>query len=299
MYQPTPDDVRSAVETAIDSLKENTYTSEIAFFGGSFTAIDRSYMRSLLDATTPYIDRFKGIRISTRPDAIDDEVLSLLKGYKTTAVELGAQSMDDGVLNANDRGHTADDVRRAAALIQRYDMELGLQMMTGLYQSTDALDRFTAEEFVRLNPATVRIYPTIVMRGTRLGLLYEQGEYVPQTLDSAVALCADLLTLFADHGIKVIRVGLHDTESLRRDMLAGPYHPAFRELCESRIMLRRAIALLRDKPHGAYTIAVHPKSRSKMTGNKRSNLIALSKEGYQIRIAENDTLSDNEIIILN
>lgn len=255
-------------------------------------------MRSLLDATKPYIDRFKGIRISTRPDAIDDDVLTLLKSYKTTAVELGAQSMSDAVLAANDRGHTADDVRNAAVLIQRYDMELGLQMMTGLYQSTDALDRYTAEEFIRLHPSTVRIYPTIVMRGTRLGELYEAGAYPPQTLDEAVALSAELLTLFAENGVKVIRVGLHDTDTLRRDMLAGPYHPAFRELCESRIMLRKAFALLQDKPSGAYTLAVNPRCRSKLTGNQKSNLIALEKQGYTIRITEDPQIPDSEINVL-
>lgn len=252
-------------------------------------------MRSLLDATKPFIDRFKGIRISTRPDAIDCEVLSLLKSYRVTAIELGAQSMSDIVLSANDRGHSADDVRAAAELIQRYDMELGLQMMTGLYQSTDELDRATAEEFIALRPATVRIYPTIVMKNTRLGELYESGEYMPQSLESAVDLCADLLTRFQKNGIKVIRVGLHDTPSLREDMLAGPYHPAFRELCESRLMLRKAVALLRDKPHGVYEISVNPRCRSKMVGNKKANLIALQKPGYDIRITEEQSLSDFEI----
>ena len=253
-------------------------------------------MRSLLDATAPYIDRFKGVRVSTRPDAIDDEVLTLLKSYKTTAIELGAQSMSDAVLSANDRGHTADDVKKAAELIQRYDMELGLQMMTGLYQSTDALDRMTAYAFIRLKPATVRIYPTIVMRGTRLGSLYESGVYQPQTLDDAVDLCADLLEKFTDHGIKVIRVGLHDTETLRCDMLAGPWHPAFRELCESRLMLRKVTSLLRDKPHGAYTLTVNPKSRSKMTGNQKKNLIALKSMGYDITITEDASIPDLIVI---
>lgn len=249
-------------------------------------------MLSLLDATKPYIDRFKGIRISTRPDAIDDEVLSLLKSYRVTAIELGAQSMSDSVLSANDRGHTAEDVRVASRLIQRYDMELGLQMMTRLYQSTDELDKATAEEFIALRPATVRIYPTIVMKHTRLGDLYENGEYMPQNLDDAVRLCAELLTMFAENGIKVIRVGLHDTPSLREDMLAGPYHPAFRELCESRLMLQKAIELLKDKPHGAYEICVNPRCRSKMVGNKKSNLLSLQKMGYEIHISEENSLSD-------
>lgn len=289
--------MRRTVEAAVDSLKENTVNAEIAFFGGSFTAIDRGYMQSLLDAAAPYIGRFRGIRISTRPDAIDDEVLELLKRSGVTAIELGAQSMSDEVLRLNGRGHTAQDVRNAVRLIRDHGFELGLQMMTGLYGSSDALDRDTAEEFVRLAPDTVRIYPTIVMRGTRLGELYEAGLYAPQDLDSAVELCAGLTALFGAHGIRVIRVGLHDTPTLRRDMLAGPYHPAFRELCESRVMLNTALELLKDKPAGAYTLAAAPRSRSKLTGNRKSNLAALSERGYAIHIIEDDRLKPLEIAL--
>lgn len=296
--QPSDDDVRRTVEAALDSLKENSKYSEIAFFGGSFTAIDRGYMLSLLEATAPYIDRFRGIRISTRPDCIDEEVLSLLKSYKVSSIELGAQSMSDAVLTANDRGHTAEDVRKASQLIKSFGFESGLQMMTGLYKSSDALDRYTAEEFIKLQPDTVRIYPTVVMRGTKLGELYEAGAYKPQNLDSAVELCAGLLTLFEENGIKVIRLGLHDSESLRRDMLSGPYHPSFRELCESRIMLKKMIALLEGKPSGTYRIAVHPRSRSKLTGNKKSNLTAMRERGYAINIFEDDRLALSDVILV-
>ena len=252
-------------------------------------------MVSLLEATVPFIDRFQGIRISTRPDCIDEEVLLLLKKYKVTSIELGAQSMSDAVLTANDRGHTAQDVIDASRLIRSHGFSLGLQMMTGLYKSSDALDRYTARQFAALRPDTVRIYPTIVMRGTRLGELYLRGEYRPQELEEAVALCADLLTLFGENGIKVIRLGLHDSESLKRDRLAGPYHPAFRELCESRIMLDKALFLLREKEPGEYTLFVSPKSRSKMTGNKKSNLISLQNRGYDISVSEDDSLKDLEV----
>ena len=296
--QPSPDDVRRTVEKALDSLKENSIHSELAFFGGSFTAIDRAYMSSLLDATAPYIDRFKGIRISTRPDCIDDEVLTLLRSYKVSSIELGAQSMSDEVLTANDRGHTAEDVRTASKLIKRYGFSLGLQMMTGLYRSSDELDRQTAIEFIALRPDTVRVYPTIVMRGTRLGELYQAGMYHPQELDSAVKLCADLLKLFEENDIRVIRLGLHDSESLRRDMLSGPYHPSFRELCESRIMLDKVFALLDGREPGVYGIAVNPRSRSKLAGNKKSNLKALSERGYTLEITEDDCLSINDIVLI-
>lgn len=296
-YQPTKEDVRSAVETALDSLKENSKYSEIAFFGGSFTAIDREYMRSLLDATAPYIDRFKGIRISTRPDCIDEDILALLRSYHVTSIELGAQSMDDAVLLANDRGHTAEEVRRAAELIKSDGFSLGLQMMTGLYNSTPEADILTAKAFIDLHPDTVRIYPTVVLKGTRLGELYEAGLYQPQPLDEAVALCAQLIQLFEENGVRVIRVGLHDSESLRENRLSGPYHPAFRELCESRIMLDQAISLLQQEEKGTHTLCVNPKSRSKMTGNKKSNLITLSDMGYQVTITEDERLKDLEVIL--
>ena len=252
-------------------------------------------MLSLLDATVPYIGRFKGIRVSTRPNCIDEEILTLLKSYRVTSVELGAQSMDDTVLSMNDRGHTADDVRKASGLIRAFGMELGLQMMTGLYGSSADLDRKTAEAFIDLRPDTVRIYPTIVMRGTRLCELYEQGVYRPQTLDEAVTLVSGLIPLFENAGIRVIRVGLHDSESLKKDRLAGPYHPAFRELCESRILLDKAIELLSGKEQGSYTLCVNPKSRSKMTGNKKTNLSALKNRGYDITILEDDSLKLSEI----
>lgn len=254
-------------------------------------------MRSLLDATVPTIDRFKGIRISTRPDCIDDEVLDLLKAYHVTTIELGAQSMDDTVLSANDRGHTAADVRRASELIKAHGFDLGLQMMTGLYKSTPESDLQTARDFITLQPSCVRIYPTIVMKGTRLGDLYEQGLYQPQTLNEAVALCARLIGLFDGNDIRVIRVGLHDSKSLKENRLAGPYHPAFKELCESRIMLDQAIILLKNKEPGAYTLRVSPRCRSKMTGNKKSNLLALKELGYEIQITEDDRLSYLEVMI--
>ena len=298
MRQPSPGDVRAAVETAVDSLKENTNNAEIAFFGGSFTAIDREYMISLLEATRPYIGRFKGIRISTRPDAIDDGILDLLALYHVTAIELGAQSMSDEVLIMNDRGHTAEDVRAASRLIKSRGFELGLQMMTGLYGSSDDSDTLTAREFIALGPATVRIYPTIVMRNTRLGELYLSGEYQPQTLDCAVKLCARLLTIFQRAGISVIRVGLHSTPTLERDMLAGPYHPAFRELCESRIMLSRLEELLSGLPAGQYRAAIAPRSRSKLSGNRRANLIALSERGYTLQIIEDDSLDPLEVVLV-
>ena len=180
-YCPGADDVISAAQQAKRDLGERTKNAEIAFFGGSFTAIKRSYMTELLEAAYPFVKdgSFYGIRLSTRPDAIDREVLDILRGYGVTSIELGAQSMDDDVLKMNRRGHTAADVEKASALIKEYGFSLGLQMMTGLYGSSDEKDRETARRLARLSPETVRIYPTVVMRGTELYGLYSRGEYSP------------------------------------------------------------------------------------------------------------------------
>ena len=178
---PSPEEVAALLASQAQVLESRDMKAEIAFFGGSFTAIKREYMTALLsaagDALKKYPQAYDGIRCSTRPDAIDREILDILKDSGMTAVELGAQSMDDEVLAANDRGHTAQDVRNAAALIKEYGFSLGLQMMTGLYKDTPEKCLRTAEEFIALGADTVRIYPTVILSGTRLGELYLEGRY--------------------------------------------------------------------------------------------------------------------------
>lgn len=297
-YQPTKADVVSAVKTALSSLKENTANAEIAFFGGSFTAIDREYMRSLLEATVPYIGKFKGIRISTRPDCIDVEILDLLKKYKVTSIELGAQSMDDAVLKANNRGHSSADVVFASKLIKDYGFSFGLQMMTGLYESTYEKDLYTASQFIKLKPDTVRIYPTIVMKNTELERLYQSGEYVPTTLEATVDLCSKLLCMFSENNISVIRLGLHHSESLDNDMVAGAYHPAFKELCESKIMLDKAFSILKEiNAEGVIELFVSPSCVSKMIGNKRCNIAKLNESGYNVKIIQSNEVPYMEVAL--
>ena len=178
MEQPTADDVRAAVDTALTSPKFDGALAEIAFFGGSFTAIERGYLLELLGAAHEFVrgGAVAGIRISTRPDAIDGEILDILKQYGVTAIELGAQSMRDEVLRLNRRGHTARDVVNSARLIQQYGFSLGLQMMTGLYGDDDEGARDTARKLAELQPDTVRIYPTVVLKGTELAEKMRTGE---------------------------------------------------------------------------------------------------------------------------
>ena len=291
--EKTPDreTVVSAIETALRSGIDPA-VSEIAFFGGSFTAIVPQLRRMLLEAAYPYVEKglFRGIRISTRPDAISAKILRELRSFGVCAIELGAQSMEDEVLRKNRRGHTARDTETAAAMIREAGFSLGLQMMTGLFgQSAEsALD--TAEKLIALSPDTVRIYPAIVMPDTELAALYQRGEYVPQELDEAAELCALLLERFEEAGIRVIRVGLHDEEGLREKRIAGPYHPAFRELCESRILRRRIEALLARTDSPQLTVRICPRDLSKAIGQKKENLLYFENRGIRIRFVTDETV---------
>lgn len=292
----TPADVTAVCERALQTLKENV-TAQIAFFGGSFTAIDRAYMCALLEAAQPFLQtgRFGGIRVSTRPDAIDDEVLEVLKAYGVTAVELGAQSMDDRVLRAVSRGHTAADTVSAAQRIKAHGLSLGLQMMTGLPQDTDDGAMASAKALAALDPDTVRIYPTVVLRGTALACDFAQGRYTPPTLDQTVALCARLLTFFErEHGIPVIRLGLHDGDTLQENVLAGGYHPALRELCEGQMYVNTALAVLTRMGPTAQereiTLKVHPRAVSRMIGQQKRNMTYLADRGFAVRVTGDETV---------
>ncbi len=294
---PNSQDVVDAVNKAVAHSGYNPSTTEIAFFGGSFTAINRDYMLSLLKTAADFARRglVKGIRISTRPDAIDDEILTILKENYVTAIELGAQSLDSRVLRLNNRGHSVRDVEKATEKIKSYGFEMGLQMMTGLYGDDDSKAVKTAEKIIALKPDTVRIYPTIVLKNTDLAALYADGAYAPQSIDSAVELCSRLLVMFKAAGISVIRLGLHSIEE--QSFVAGPWHPAFSELCFSKIYLDNALSALESKPFGRYNIYVAPSDISKMTGQKKQNINKLSNKGYYCKIMPREGLKEYEIII--
>lgn len=286
---PRGEDVARMLEEQAGHLSDIGMNAEIAFFGGSFTAVPRDYMTELLDAAKAAMEKYpvyNGIRCSTRPDCISEDILSLLKSYGVTAIELGAQSMSDEVLSANDRGHTSDDVRRAAKLIKQSGIELGLQMMTGLYRDSIENVRHTAEEFVALAPKTVRVYPTVILRGTRLGNLYENGEYTSFTFEQTVDICAELLELFERNNIAVIRMGLHASPDVEREMLGGVYHPAFREICESRLFLREMQREFGALPKGNYTVFTDRKNISRVIGQHRWNIAALGEAGFKIKVRE-------------
>ena len=295
-YAPSSDDVKSAVLTAKNSPNFNPKTTEIAFFGGSFTAINRNYMIHLLETAAQFVEdgTVFGIRISTRPDSINEEILTLLKKYHVTAIELGAQSLDNRVLKKNNRGHTADDVVNSAKLIKSLGFELGLQMMTGLYGDNEKSVIKTAKKCIDLKPDTMRIYPTIVLKDTYLAALYADNIYKPQDLPEAVDLAAKLYEMFTENGIKVIRLGLHSIE--KNAFIAGPWHPAFSELCLSEIMLSKALKILKEK--GEYTIFVNKSDVSKMIGQKKSNIIHLKSLGFNCNVKTREDVAPNQLEII-
>lgn len=298
---PRAADVERICTAALSGVRDPADT-EIAFFGGSFTAVPRRYMLELLEAAQPFIGegRFSGIRISTRPDYIDEEILDILKAHHVTAIELGAQSMSDEVLEANERGHSAKDAAYAAMLIKsRRCFQLGLQMMVGLYKSTPQEERRSWRRIAALSPDTVRIYPVVILEGTRLGELYKSGEYQPFDFDTAVELCAGFLADAEQRGIEVIKLGLHASRDVEAKKLGGFYHPAFRELCEGRLYLRQMVKELTAAGGGKLpkiaVIAVPPKHMSRATGHKRCNAEYFRTLGTQVRFIPREGAEHFEI----
>lgn len=293
----TAQDVHCAV--AVAKKNPNLKNAEIAFFGGSFTAIPKDYMLRLLTAAKEHIDGevFSGIRISTRPDCIDEEICTILKENKVTAVELGAQSMSDKVLELNKRGHSSEDVVRACKLLKKFGFETGLQMMTGLYGSDKNESVDTAKKIIELNPHTVRIYPTVVLENTPLYSLYKSGEYKAQSVDEAADICAELLLMFYKANINVIRVGLHSGGGVDEGYAAGAFHPAFREICESKIYFNQILKQLKNVKKGSITIYVPTGAVSQAAGQKKSNSLKLKELGYICKIKESDELSKYQVLV--
>ena len=224
--------------TTIDSEKNRV---EIAFFGGSFTAIDMQSQNELLNVALEYKNtgRVHGIRLSTRPDYITDEILQNLKNKGVTEIELGVQSMCEGVLKSNNRGHSPQDVIDSSKLVKNYGFTLGLQMMVGLIGDTMETSIYTAGEIAKLKPDFVRIYPTLVFKKTDLYDEYKKGTFAPLTLNEAINICAEAVKIFNKENIKVIRLGLlMSDEEAKNNFVAGPHHPRFRELVEKQMGLQ-------------------------------------------------------------
>ena len=269
------------------SLPPDGEERELAFYGGSFTALPVKLQLRFLDPAAAALadGRIASIRLSTRPDAINQETLDRLRRCGVRTVELGAQSMRDEVLLLSRRGHTAQDVRDAAKMVLEAGFQLVLQMMTGLPGDDDAGALYTARELIAMRPNAVRIYPTVVVRGTRLAELWQTGEYREHTVEDAVRVCAMLLPLFEEACIPVIRLGLNPSEELSGGAaLAGAYHPALGELVRSRVLRNRLEGRLSvlDCADRIVTVTVPPNTLSQTIGQRRCNVIWL-RDRFRLR----------------
>ena len=281
----------ATAQTVTDAMKQaaalpSGAKRQLAFYGGSFTAIPEEQQEALLTAAKSYLDagELTSIRLSTRPDAIDGAVLRRLKVYGVQTIELGAQSMDDRVLALAGRGHTAADVEKASRAIKAAGFQLILQMMTGLPGDSDEGAIETARRLIALEPDGVRIYPTVIIRDTALCDLWRAGLYREHSVEDAVRVCARLLPLFEAAGIPVIRLGLNPTEELSGgDAVGGAYHPALGELVKSRLYRNKAETLLADSEPGMrVTLGVNSRELSQMIGQHKENLRWL-RETYGLR----------------
>lgn len=270
------EDVKNKIEEYLQTIPKENSVVELAFYGGSFTAIPIDQQKELLEAVQPYIAEgvIHNIRISTRPDCIDMPVIELLKAYKVQIVELGVQSMDDEVLRISNRGHSAQDVVNAVTLLKQHDFIVGVQVMVGLPGDSILKSINTVKKLAKLKPDIARIYPVLVITNTYLEQLYHRGEYKPLSLEATVELCKNLLILFEKNNIEVIRIGLQPTENILegKEVVAGPFHSSMRQLVVSSIYRDMIDYLLKDAGDiKELEIFVNPKDISDILGQKRSN----------------------------
>ncbi len=286
-------DVTETIEYYLENFKDDSKYVQVAFFGGSFTGIDIQKQKELLEAANEYIKKGKvgSIRISTRPDYINKDILKMLKKYNVTTIELGVQSSNDYILNKTKRNHTFEDVKVASKLIRRYHFILGHQMMVGLPESTEIDEINTAKDLIKLKPKMVRIYPVLVIKGTQLEEEYRSGEYKPLTVEQAVERAKTITYMFRKKHINVIRIGLQNTEEItdpkddKSEVVAGPYHPAFRQLVEAGMWYDSIAEKIKNINTKVKTIEIRVNSEdiNNVVGHKKENINKL-KELYDLDV---------------
>ena len=287
----TKEEAKKIIDDYLKSIVNEEATVEIAFYGGSFTAIEEKIQEELLETAYEYIKdgKVESIRISTRPDAINKEILKRLKKYKVKTIELGVQSANDYILKRSNRGHNFNDVKKASKMIRWNGFKLGHQKMVGLPESTRIDEINTAKALIKLKPKMVRIYPVLVIKNTPLEKELEQGKYEPLPLVQAVEICKELVRMFADKKIEVIRVGLQNTdeiaepESKQSEVVAGPYHPAFRQLVESAAWYDAIVGKIKklNVKVKEVEVTINPIDSNNVIGHKKENILKL-KETYDV-----------------
>lgn len=291
----TEENAEAAIRSFLARPHPPETEAEIAFFGGSFTGIDRALMVRLLDLAQSYVGRggIRGIRLSTRPDYIDAEILRILSRYSIRAVELGIQSLSDTVLTVCRRGHTSDDAVRACTLLAAAEIPFVGQMMLGLPASTPDTEKECARRLCELGASAYRVYPTVVFQGTELSSMTRNGCYTPLTDGEAACRMADVMEIFADAGVPCLRAGLCESESLHAESsyAAGPNHPALGELARSELLYRRIRQSLdgRNAAGRCVTVTVARGLASCTAGQHRGNIRRMERDyGVKsVKIIEN------------
>ena len=314
---PKEEDVRNTVDEWLTTLRpkgENAAgTVELAFYGGSFTGIPIDAQSSYLSIAKEYKDSglIDKIHMSTRPDYIDEEILTNLKSYGVDTIELGAQSFDDAVLLASNRGHTAKSTEKASALINEFGFELGIQLMVGLPGDSLKSSIYSAKKAADLAPSLARIYPTVMLKDTELLNMYLEGKYIPISQEEAVKRAKAMYLILENSGITIMRVGLKSTDVMNSSVIDSPsYHPAFRQLVEGSIARDRIEDLIIDNldeqearesnkeynPSIKVDIHSSPSWFSNMIGNGGENKIYFNNKypHLNIRYKVDDLLSDGD-----
>lgn len=270
-------EIRKTIEDHLKTSEESFV--EIGFYGGSFTGIPKYEQERYLQIGYSYIEagKVKQMRISTRPDYINNEILDLLEKYHVRIIELGAQSLDNEVLQCSNRGHSIETVVKAAKLIKSRGFQLGIQTMIGLPGDSREKAINTAQKVVEMQPNIVRIYPTLVIKNTYLLKMYLDGKYKPLSVEEAVDISAELLSIYDKNNINVIRIGLQPTDNISEqgEVVAGPFHPAFRQLVQSKLILNKIILDIQSKhldDAKSIKISCNPREMSNIIGNRKSNI---------------------------
>lgn len=274
---------------------------QVAFYGGSFTGLPRSRQEELLSTVAPYLasGRVRMVRLSTRPDYVDAETVTFLRNHGVAVVELGVQSMDPAVLEVSERGHSAEQTGEALQLLRTGGMQVGVQLMVGLPRQTTGSLRHTMKQVTVLRPDFVRIYPVLVLRNSALAAMLERGEYRPLSLAKAVIQTARMKDFFDGRGIRVVRMGLQPSPELEKSLVAGPYHPAFGELVNARIMLRKTRTVLCDAGRDEQLIlSISERDQSVFRGIRSANLQRLQELGLldRFRLVTDSAQMRNTVI---
>ena len=298
---PAPEDVVQIIEKNLATIPTTNTIVEVGFFGGTFTGMSAELQQAYLEAVQPFIlkKQIEGIRLSTRPDFIDDANLAMLKKYNIHTIELGAQSMDEEVLRKSGRGHSVQDILIASESIRKNGFRLGLQMMVGLPGDSAEKSVATAIKFVEMKARDVRIYPTLVIKDTPLEKLFKQGKYKPMEMENTVDVVAKVYRVFEETGTNIIRIGIHPSDGLLtgEDLIAGPFHVSLRELVLTKLWEEELESLLLDEGGGKITVFIPPGQINYAVGYQSKNKNRMLERFNSVRFKTDQNLTDRQYYV--